>query len=101
MICKGGIDLSGTTITLGSNVTASSYVKIANTDLLTISSGTLNLTEDFTQSGTGAVSLGASIATPGLISFTGNLTIIDSTILKGIKVLQSQVQLVRNLAVRT
>ncbi|MBX9923013.1 MAG: filamentous hemagglutinin N-terminal domain-containing protein [Rhabdochlamydiaceae bacterium] len=85
LICKGGIDLSGTTITLGSNVTASSYVKIANTDLLTISSGTLNLTEDFIQSGTGAVSLGASIATPGLISFTGALTISGTTTLKGDK----------------
>ncbi|MBX9923011.1 MAG: filamentous hemagglutinin N-terminal domain-containing protein [Rhabdochlamydiaceae bacterium] len=83
LICTGGVDLSGTTITLGSNVTASSYVKIANSDLLTIPSGTLNLTQDFIQSGTGAVSLGASIATPGLITFTGALTITGDTTLQG------------------
>ena len=85
VICNGGVELSGTTITLGSNITASSYVKITNTDLLTISSGTLNLTGDFTQSGTGAVSLAASIVASGSISFAGALTISGSTTLKGSK----------------
>ena len=64
LICDWGIDLRGTTITLGSNVTASTYLKMNNTDLLTISLSNLNLIGDFIQSGTGNVSLGASIATP-------------------------------------
>ncbi|MBX9923012.1 MAG: filamentous hemagglutinin N-terminal domain-containing protein [Rhabdochlamydiaceae bacterium] len=80
----GDISLTGSAITLGSNINASGTVAIANTSLLMIPTGTMTV-GGFTQTGTGTVSLATSIVSTGLISFEGALTIIGATTLQGSK----------------
>ena len=80
----GDISLTGSAITLGSNINASGTIAIANTSLLMIPTGTMTV-GGFTQTGTGPVSLATSIVSTGLISFEGALTILGDTSLQGSK----------------
>jgi molybdopterin-binding protein len=80
---SGNIDLSGTTIGLGSTLSAEGIISINNTALLTISSGISIAAAGFSQTGLGAVSLNENIDISGAISFTGPITIESSVALIG------------------
>ena len=83
LLSSRNITLQGASITLGSQFVASGAVQISNTGDLTIPSGTLSLSGNFTQTGSGRVFLSGNIQTDESISFQGPLTVTANTTLRG------------------